>query len=243
VNRTPAPAAASRVERPRGPVARVLGGLARLLSMLVVALLCSILLEWFGMVVWWPDQGVHHSERMLAQELRYLNQGFARSVIVSEPSRLARGAADGVRDALESLGYGRLIAGIRSPRSEGPWRQAFGSVLADVTPYLEAAAITAQTVAVRIVVIALATPVFVLFGLVGLAEGLTRRDLRRWGGGRESSFLYHHSKRLLGPSMFTAWMLYLAVPFSIHPALVFLPFAIAWAIGIAVTTGAFKKYL
>ena len=39
------------------------------------------------------------------------------------------------------------------------------------------------------------TPVFVLFTLVALVDGLVRRDLRRWGGGRESSFVYHYAKQ------------------------------------------------
>ena len=109
--------------------------------------------------------------------------------------------------------------------------------------YLEAMRNVLQTFAVRVTVLVLSTPVFALFGLVGLAEGLMRRDLRRWGGGRESSFVYHHSRKLLGPSILSAWMLYLAAPFSVHPNLVLLPFATVFAVGVAVTTATFKKYL
>ena len=101
----------------------------------------------------------------------------------------------------------------------------------------------AQTFAVRIAVLALAIPLFSVFGVLGMAEGLMRRDLRRWGGGRESSFLYHHSKRLLGPSMCAASGLYLASPFSIHPSRAVLPLAMLLAIGVAVTIATFKKYL
>ncbi len=102
---------------------------------------------------------------------------------------------------------------------------------------------TVQTFAVRLTVLLLATPVFFLFGLVGLAEGLMHRDLRRWGGGRESSFLYHHSKKFLAPSIIAAWMLYLAMPFSVHPNFIVLPFVTLFAVGVAMTTGSFKKYL
>jgi hypothetical protein len=55
--------------------------------------------------------------------------------------------------------------------------------------------------------------------------------------------LYHHSKKILGPSVVAAWMLYLAVPVSIHPNTVLLPFAVLFAAGIAITTATFKKYL
>ena len=74
-------------------------------------------------------------------------------------------------------------------------------------------------------------------------DGLVRRDLRRWGGGRESSFLYHHAKRWIWPLFITAWVLYLSLPFSIHPAFAILPFAGLIGVLVALTTGSFKKYL
>jgi integrating conjugative element membrane protein (TIGR03747 family) len=223
---------------------RAIRGALRILSMLVLALCCSILLEWLGMFFWWPEQGVRHSEQMLAQELRYLNQGFERSIVVTEPLRLGQAAADRFDEAFAYIGIYRLIAWLRSPEplSDG-WQALIHEALRSVRIYVEAMTNTAKVFAVRFTVLALATPVFVLLGLVGFAEGLMRRDLRRWGGGRESSFLYHHTKKLLGPSIVTAWMLYLAAPFSIHPNWVLLPFAALFAVGVAMTTGTFKKYL
>ena len=48
-----------------------------------------------------------------------------------------------------------------------------------------------QLFSVRLAILTLAMPVFLLFSLVALVDGLVQRDLRRWGGGRESSFVYH----------------------------------------------------
>jgi integrating conjugative element membrane protein (TIGR03747 family) len=56
-----------------------------------------------------------------------------------------------------------------------------------------------QVFSVRLAVLALAMPVFVTFGLVSIVDGLAKRDLRRWGGGRESSFIYHWAKRTALP--------------------------------------------
>jgi integrating conjugative element membrane protein (TIGR03747 family) len=225
-------------------IARVVRGAIRFLSMLVLALCFSILLEWVGMLLWWPELGVRHSEEMLTQELRYLNEEFERSLVVVEPSSLGHAAADRLDDTFAYIGVYRLIAWLESAQpASGGWQALIHEALGGIRDYLEAMTNTAQTFAVRLTVLALATPVFVLFGLVGLAEGLMRRDLRRWGGGRESSFLYHHTKKLLGPSIIAAWMLYLAAPFSIHPNWVLLPFAATFAVGVAMTTGTFKKYL
>ena len=67
-----------------------------------------------------------------------------------------------------------------------------------------------QVFAVRLAILTLATPVFGLFALVALVDGLVRRDLRRWGGGRESSFVYHYAKKASIPLIIIAWVLYLS---------------------------------
>ena len=225
-----APAVQREPKKP-GAVGRVIGALAKLTSTLVLALLCSVLLEWLGMAVWWPEERVLHSERVLAQELRYLSEDFDESVW-TRPATFARTLTHFVREGSASLG----LTGFIASRQSDPWIRVLQGCA-------QAMLNVAQIFVVRIAVLALATPLFSLFGVVGMAEGLTRRDLRRWGGGRESSFVYHHSKRLLGPVMCAASLLYLASPFSIHPSFVLLPLAMLFAIGVAVTIATFKKYL
>ena len=95
-----------------------------------------------------------------------------------------------------------------------------------------------QVFSVRLAVLSLATPVFVLFGLVALVDGLVRRD-----GGQESSFVYHYARRAVLPLVGVAWVAYLALPFSLHPAFIVLPFAALVALAITVTASTFKKYL
>jgi len=211
--------------------------------MLVLALCFSILLEWIGMSLWWPEQGVRHSETMLAQEFKYLNSDLTSSTVVVAPAELAQIAAARSEDLLAFLGVDRLARWLNSPPPSAGWSAALHDLARGSGVYIEAMVNTVQTFSVRLIVLVFATPAFLLFGFVGLAEGLMRRDLRRWGGGRESSFLYHHSKLLLAPSIVTAWMLYLAMPFNVHPNLVVLPFAMLFGLGMALTTGTFKKYL
>jgi integrating conjugative element membrane protein (TIGR03747 family) len=70
-----------------------------------------------------------------------------------------------------------------------------------------------------------------------------QRDIRRWSGGRESAFVYHWAKKFILPSLTLPWMVYLAMPFSIHPNLIVLPFAVLLAVVVRVMTATFKKYL
>ena len=100
-----------------------------------------------------------------------------------------------------------------------------------------------QVFSVRLAILTLAMPVFVLFSLVALVDGFVKRDLRRWGGGRESSFVYHWAKRSAMPLLVLSWVIYLALPFSLHPTFIVLPFATLFALSVAVTSSTFKKYL
>ncbi len=44
-----------------------------------------------------------------------------------------------------------------------------------------------------------------------------RRDLRKFGAGRESSFVYHRAKRTLLPLMVSPWVIYLSLPLTVNP--------------------------
>jgi len=198
------------------------------------------------MTWWWPDQGIDHSRSMLTREVAYLNRNFKRSIVTSSPAGLARGFADTsyrwlfLRPGLAGL-LRRLEA--RPPSSEPGWFSLLRTGYAPVSRYVLAAMYISQLFAVRLAVIVLALPAFLLFGLVALAEGLAKRDLRRWGGGRESSFVYHYAKRALAPVIILPVVVYLALPVSLHPSWVFLPFAALFAFALVITTTTFKKYI
>jgi integrating conjugative element membrane protein (TIGR03747 family) len=82
-----------------------------------------------------------------------------------------------------------------------------------------------------------------LFLMIVLVEGLGRRNLRRYGAGYESSFVYHHAKKMVKPAIVVPVMLYLSWPTAVYPNLLLLPAAILLGVAITVTTASFKKYL
>jgi integrating conjugative element membrane protein (TIGR03747 family) len=96
---------------------------------------------------------------------------------------------------------------------------------------------------VRVTILVLSIPLFILVVLVALTEGLGRRDIRRYGAGYESSFVYHHAKRMVKPVIYIPCMLYLSWPTAVYPNLLLLPAAILLGITVTVTTASFKKYL
>ncbi len=239
-------AGAHRVAERQGLVSRGLARLARAVAWLLGSLLCSILVEWAGMVFWWPEQGLDHSRMMLAREIQYLDTGVGRSILTPDPAGFARGVADRAYYCLFVFtgwtAFMQWVLAAPHPQETG-LRPVLHRLFRPLARFALAAMQITQVFCVRLAVLSLAIPVFFLFGLVALVDGLVRRDLRRWGGGRESSFVYHYARRSVLPLMMSAWVAYLALPFSLHPAWIVLPFAGLVACVITLTASTFKKYL
>lgn len=242
----PKPATAQQAAE-RGIVATTLIGLAQILMYLVLTLVFSILVEWAGMVSGlWDESGSTHSELMLQQELQYLNKDFTRSAIVERPVRYAKRFSDNFYElTFKRTGVQAAVIWLATPTqtSSGAVRKSLHRYFRMMQEYVLAAMTVTQIFAVRLAVLTLAMPAFVLLGAMGLVDGLVQRDIRRWSGGRESSFVYHWAKKALYPSLILPWIVYLAIPVNVHPNLVVLPFAVLFAVSLMVMSSTFKKYL
>ena len=230
----------------RGTFSRILTGLAQGLKWLLVSLFISILIEWTGMVFWWEEQGAAHSRQMLANELCWLGTGFHQNGWMGHIGNHAYHLSDRVYSLLfERTGIVELVHWITpapSPHESGI-RAVLHRLHAPVSEYVVAAMQMTQVFTVRLAILVLSLPVFALFAWVALVDGLVLRDLRRWGGGRESSFVYHYARKATLPLFLSAWVLYLVSPVSVHPSWILLPFALAFALAVRITAGTFKKYL
>ncbi len=230
----------------QGLISKGLSTLAQAIQWLLFSLIFSVIIEWVGMVIWWPEEGLDHSRKMLAAELSYLDADFSRSVVTSDPARFAQTVADKTYYALfEFTRVVDLLEWISRPPAAGEngLRPKLHSLYRPIADFVIAAMQVTQVFSVRLAILTLATPVFLLFTLVALVDGFVQRDLRRWGGGRESSFVYHWAKRSALPLLVLSWVVYLALPFSLHPTFVILSFATLFALSVAVTASSFKKYL
>jgi len=229
-----------------GMISKTLTATAKVIQWLLLSLVFSILIEWAGMMLWWPDEGIEHSRTMLAREISYLDTDFRRSVVTSDPARFAKRVADNTYHILFEVT--RLVDFIQwvSPppaTNERGLRVTLHKIYHPIAEFVIAMMQVTQVFSVRLAILTLAMPVFLLFSLVALVDGLVQRDLRRWGGGRESSFVYHYAKKAALPLVVMSWVVYLAMPFSLHPTFIVLPFAAMFALSVAVTASTFKKYL
>ncbi|MGJ8517634.1 TIGR03747 family integrating conjugative element membrane protein [Carnimonas bestiolae] len=202
---------------------------------ILVSCVTSIILEWVGMYFgWWSLPGSDHARQSMMSEMGYLDSQFTRSLLVDSPGDFAAHVIDTANDWLfVRSGIAEWVDGLTGSDS---W-------LAPAVGYMQAGIYVTLMTLTRCVILALTSPLFLLAALVGFIDGLVRRDLRRFGAGRESAFVYHHAKRMVSPIFVTGWLIYLSLPFSIHPNLFLLPCALLFGLLVSVTTGSFKKYL
>jgi len=85
-------------------------------------------------------------------------------------------------------------------------------------------------------------PILAIAALVGGVDGLVERDLRRWGGGRESSNVFNLARRSIVPAFVAACVVYISLPFSINPIIVILPFACLLGMAVRIAFERMKKY-
>lgn len=246
----PTSTAQRQQQRRQGLIASAISLPLRLLGVLIASLMLSILIECVGMHLFWKDQGWQHAQSMLQYELGHLSNHFTRSLVVQEPGRTAQRLVEtgyewlfvrtGLLDRMSETAE-RVRAS--SQREVRDFRDVISQVYVWAERYLIAAVFTTLTFMVRLLVLVLALPLVLTAVFVGLVDGLVRRDVRKFGAGRESGFVYHRAKASLIPLAVLPWVIYLAMPISVHPLLILLPSAALLGFAVALTASSFKKYL
>lgn len=245
----PSSAARREAARPQGLIASVLLFPFQLFGVLCGSLILSVLVEFIGMHWAWPQQGWHHAQHMLEHELNLLTEQFPRSLLIDEPGQATRRFVSNAYDKLfvksGVLERARVLSA--RARAQSDRIAGFRSVLRTISIHLEAYALAASytllTFLVRLAVLCLTLPLFFTAAFVGFVDGLVRRDIRRFGAGRESGFVYHRAKASLLPLAVLPWVTYLALPVSVHPLWILLPAAILLSFAVSLTAATFKKYL
>ena len=160
---------------------------------LTILLLCAWIIDWVFVFNFWP-QGIERLRGLLAHELAHgialsAKQGASAGVITAPANALYAivfeatgihdmGAQFAVRSALS-------IPDTIVRRSYVSHREA-----------IETAMLGTQLLGVRAAILARFAPLLLLLYVVGAADGLAQRAIRRDCGGRESASLYHRAKYL-----------------------------------------------
>lgn len=236
---------------PRGPLEMIVSAVFSFLGSIVVAVVLGTLLEVVGVYSFWKAEslaGPGHAFNHLASDFAHV-KAFPRSILVPDTQAFASRLLTLSRWPYDKCGITGMVVkakalrdGKVSPNSRTP------SLLVMVTQHiaqaLEILVYVTQDVAVRLAMALFALPVLVLAILIGVVDGLVQRDVRKWSGGRESSFIYHHAKHYSKWFMTAGFSIYLGWPLSgFNPTYLLLAFAALTAFTLAIACASFKKYL
>ena len=220
-----------------GPIHRpgLLGWLALLPGVLVGfclgASMLAIALEWLGDAFFWRNACASHSGQVLQATWQWWRGSAGAPVWLVENLALAS-------DTLQQ-GITALIASLNG-QSGLFWTETVTSVIR--CALLSAGNVT-LTFMLRLAILLQALPLFALTITIGLIDGLVRRDLRRFGAGHESGFVYHHARRMIGYSQAATGLVWLAVPVFLKPVYVLVLGAVVVGLTVSILFGAFKKHI
>ncbi|HCL5346676.1 TPA: TIGR03747 family integrating conjugative element membrane protein [Salmonella enterica subsp. salamae serovar [1],40:z35:e,n,x,z15] len=213
----------------------LIGWLALLPSVLIGfclgAWMLAIALEWLGEAFLWRNTCASHSEQVLQATWQWWRGSAGALVWLVEDLAIVSGALQ--------QGLAALIASLNG-QSGLFWTETVTTAIR--CALLSAGNIT-LTFLLRLAILLQALPLFALIIVVGLIDGLVRRDLRRFGAGHESGFVYHHARRMISSGLIATGLVWLAVPYVLEPEYVLMTGAMGIGLAVSVTLGAFKKYL
>ncbi|ECC9538541.1 TIGR03747 family integrating conjugative element membrane protein [Salmonella enterica subsp. salamae] len=221
---------------PQGPVRRpgLLGWLALLPGVLIGfclgAWMLAIALEWLGDAFFWRNTCASHSEQVLQATWQWWQSSAGAPVWLVEDLTLVSGKLQ--------QGSAALIASLNG-QSGLFWTEAVTTVIH--CAILSAGNVT-LTFLLRLAILLQALPLFALTITIGLIDGLVRRDLRRFGAGHESGFVYHHARRMISSSLAATGLVWLAVPQFLDPKYFWVPSSVIVGLALSFAIGAFKKY-
>lgn len=213
----------------------LLGWMALLPGMLVGfclgAWMLAIALEWLGDAFFWRNTCASHSEQVLqAAWLWWKGSAGAPMWLVQDLTLISDKLQQGVTALIASLnGQSGLF-----------WTEAVTTVIR--CALLSAGNVT-LTFLLRLAILLQALPLFALTITIGLIDGLVRRDLRRFGAGHESGFVYHYGRGMIFSCLLVTFLVWLTAPIILKPIYTLIPGVILTASIASVTIGAFKKYL
>lgn len=199
---------------PQGPIGWLLSLAGRLIGLVIGALVLRIVLELAGLYFWWPQEGCRHIFQVMRQEQTEL-------VIALQPHPLKN----------------EMVMLLENGTTHGLLANRFLQKPFTVLAY------TLVSFMLRLTWLVAMLPLLCLCVVIGLAEGLVQRDLRRFGSGLESVFLHRYVIRSGSSVATTLWVFYLAQPLFVSAMLVLLPATLWLGITVWMAAGSFKRWL
>ena len=227
---TPVQRASAPVEKPSFTVTVITKPFSvfiGLIKWLGFALLFSIIIELIGITFIWSNEGSNHAKELLDYDLRFLSSTMQDSLTSIQPKDYIFNHVQWLSQMSADYGLNQYMNQLQNNARE----------------YAFAVYYICLSFLIRTMILFYSMPLFILIGMVGFVDGVVARELRRWGGGKESSWLFHRFYALVPVLCILPWVIYLGVPLKIHPNSIVVPTALITAMMIFFSTKTFKKYM
>lgn len=149
-----------------------------LMGVVLSSLLLSLLIEYIGIAFFWPEAGAAHSEAVMNTELGWLSTEFTRSLLLSEPSvTVVRWVTTAYQWAFVDSGFldwvrqqyaHQMHSDNAVTREINSWSGWLAGYLRE---YLLATVWISIITLVRVTILVLSVPLFLLVVVVALVEG------------------------------------------------------------------------
>ena len=207
----------------------------------LLCVLFGIVLEWFIMTKYYPEQGAYRSLRLLEAELSYLSNTqlvtthYGNTLI----SKLLSAQQHTYLFVTDTLKMEAALTGLSDLRFIQHGFNRMG--LLDPHIYAVSMLNMINVITLKVVVILLSLPIFLILMIWAINAGLVQRAIRKYQVRNESSWIFHHAKRIKFWSIVLPVIVYLTWPNELSPLLIFGPCAIAYGASWFVMASKFKK--
>ena len=193
------------------------------------------------MTKYYPEQGAYRSLRLLEAELSYLSNTqlvttqYGNTLI----SKLLIAQQHTYLFVTDTLKMEAALTGLSDLRFIQHGFNRMG--LLDPHIYAVSMLNMINVITLKVVVILLSLPIFLILMIWAINAGLVQRAIRKYQVRNESSWIFHHAKRIKFWSIVLPVIVYLTWPNELSPLLIFGPCAFAYGASWFVMASKFKK--
>ncbi len=239
------PKASSRKSESQNPITSMIAMVLKTIGTLVLSVVLGVVIELFGMGrTWEAHDGTRLTERT-AIEHRLLEEqvGLQPMRTFDQLHNVYLSWLNSMADSLDSRKLRSPARASGQSTSRSPLAKSVAKVAMALDYY---AAITVEFVRAttfRLTALSVGIAVASILASVGLVDGLVRREVRRWSGGRESSWVYNAARRLIGPLVLAFSMVLVVWPWVLHIGWIIATFSAIYTMLLSIAGYRFKKYL
>ena len=211
--------------------------------MLFVSL--GIAIEFAGMGhLWEPHDGSRLRERAGIEYNALKAQVGSQSMeFYDQLHRVYLGWLDATIGLFDSQNVGERRRSTNQAKTPSPLAKSIEKVALMLNHYVAIAFEFVRATAFRFAALSIGIAVAAVLGAVGFTDGLVRRDIRRWSGGRESSRIYNVARRMIGPGILAYSVVFIVWPWPLNIGWTIACYSSICAVLLSVASSRFKKYL